>query len=166
MLICYLIYNASLLKIPIKKNGKSGSLYVDDMCLITTGKNFTVTHTKISNIMHKLEGVLKLADDHNCTFGLEKFQLLDAARGTIPHLFMARKQAPLPCPALIINGHWIESKPSIKHLGVHIDQGLWWKEQGVAVLAKGQDWLVQFGQLCQTTQGVSFKHLKRLYTSI
>ena len=95
--------------------------------------------------MHKPEGVLKWADDHNCMFGLEKFQLLDAARGTIPHPFMVRKRAPLPHPALIINGHQIESKSSVKYLGVHIDQGLQWKEQGAAALAKGQDWLIQFG---------------------
>jgi hypothetical protein len=58
-LICYLIYNASLINIPIKENGESESLYVDDACLIATGKNFTVTHTKISNMMHKPKGVLK-----------------------------------------------------------------------------------------------------------
>jgi hypothetical protein len=80
-------------------------------------------------------------------FGLEKLQLLDAARGTIPHLFMVRKRAPLPHPALIINGHHIEPKSSVKHLSVHIDQGLCWKEQGAAALAKGQDCLIQFGRL-------------------
>jgi hypothetical protein len=45
--ICYLIYNADLLKIPILKIGKWILLFVDDTVVIVIGKDFFETHAKI-----------------------------------------------------------------------------------------------------------------------
>lgn len=50
--ICYLLYNADLLKIPDIKKGKSMLLFVDDAAVITTGKDFMETHDKLCNIMN------------------------------------------------------------------------------------------------------------------
>jgi hypothetical protein len=50
--ICSLLYNADLLKIPDIKKGKSMLLFVDDAVVITMGKDFTETHSKLHNIMN------------------------------------------------------------------------------------------------------------------
>jgi hypothetical protein len=50
--ICYLLYNADILKIPDAKRGEHALLFVDDVALITTGKDFSETHKKIHNIIN------------------------------------------------------------------------------------------------------------------
>ena len=49
--ICYLIYNADILKIPRIEEGESALLFVDDAALVVTGKNFAETHNKLVSIM-------------------------------------------------------------------------------------------------------------------
>jgi len=50
--ICYLIYNADILKIPVLKVGKWILLFVDDAVIIVIGKDFAETHEKLRNIMN------------------------------------------------------------------------------------------------------------------
>ena len=50
--ICYLIYNADLLKIPGTRVGEQILLFVDDTVIITTGTDFGETHEKLWNIMN------------------------------------------------------------------------------------------------------------------
>ena len=45
--ICYLIYNADLLKIPILRIGEWVLLFVDDMVVIVIGRDFFKTHEKL-----------------------------------------------------------------------------------------------------------------------
>jgi hypothetical protein len=41
-------------------------------------------------------GVTEWAKDHNCEFGIKKFQLLDIMRKSIPHPLNAKKRVPMP----------------------------------------------------------------------
>ncbi|KAF8881115.1 hypothetical protein BD779DRAFT_1382405, partial [Infundibulicybe gibba] len=50
-LICYLIYNAGMLSIPLKHRKEMGLLYVDDAALVVTGHSFADTHRKLIDLM-------------------------------------------------------------------------------------------------------------------
>ena len=75
--IGYMIYNSDLLEVPVTKNGEDAILFVDDTTLLVIGKDYKETHQTLANMLHRDNGVLRWADMHNCTFGIEKFQLVD-----------------------------------------------------------------------------------------
>jgi hypothetical protein len=78
--ICYLIYNADLLKIPDTKRGEWILLFVDNAAVIVIGKDFKETHEKLQNIMTHTKGIFVWAKLHNCEFRIEKFQLVSIMR--------------------------------------------------------------------------------------
>lgn len=86
--ICYLIYNANLLDIPRLHLGEWILLFIDDAAVIVVGRDFRETHAALPAIMTRLGGLFEWATDHNCEFGLDKFQLVDATRQCIPHTFI------------------------------------------------------------------------------
>jgi len=45
--ICYLLYNADILRIMKTRDGECSLLYVDDILILATGKDFHETHDKI-----------------------------------------------------------------------------------------------------------------------
>ena len=94
--ICYLIYNADLLKIPIIRTGEWILLFVDDAVIIVIGKDFFETHRKLQNIMNRAKGIFEWAKDHNCEFGIEKFQLLDIMQRLTPHPLNPKRRIPTP----------------------------------------------------------------------
>ena len=55
--ICYLLYNADLLKIPILRIGEWVLLFIDDTAIIVIGKDFLETHEKLRDIMTCSEGI-------------------------------------------------------------------------------------------------------------
>ena len=65
--------------------GEQVSLFVDDAVVIVIGKDFIETHEKLWNIMNWARGIFQWAKDHNCEFGIEKFQLLDITQRLTPH---------------------------------------------------------------------------------
>ena len=99
-------------------------------------------------------GVFDWAALHNCSFGLDKFQLLDL-----------RKKIPTPWQTLRLGEHWIPSKDTTKFSGVIVDNTLSWKAQCAAALAKGQDWLFRFKRIAMTTKGIYAKQFHQLYLS-
>jgi ribonuclease HI len=164
--ILYLIYNADLLKIPVLKAGERLLLFVDDAVIIVMGKNFNETHNKLRNIMNRTGGVFEWAKTHNCEFGIEKFQLLDATRKRVPNPVNTRGRIPMPRQALMLGNQRIQSKDTARFLGIIMDNKLNWKAQCATALAKGQDWLIQFGRLARTTKGMNAKYIRQLYLSI
>jgi Reverse transcriptase (RNA-dependent DNA polymerase) len=164
--VCYLIYNSDLLEIPIIRIGEWILLFVDDAVIIVTGKDFTETHEKLRNIMNRAGGMFEWAKDHNCEFGIEKFQLLDISRKLIPHQLNPKKKIPMPRRALTLGDQRIPSKETAKFLGVIVDNKLNWKGQCAAATAKGQDWLIQFNRLAWALQGINAKYTRQLYLSI
>ena len=79
-LITWIIYNHQVLKIFKKSCKETGFLFVDDTAILVTGSDFNTTHAKLKNVMLREGGVMEWAKTHNCTFGLEKYQLLDLTR--------------------------------------------------------------------------------------
>jgi hypothetical protein len=164
-LICYLLYNTSLLEIPTLHIRETILLFVDDVTIIVVGKTFEDTHRMLKSIMEQRGGVFEWAREHNCEFGLEKFQLLDFTK-KIAHTFIAHRQAPMPRPNLRLRNHVIKSQTSAKFLGVIVDNTLNWKEQAAVALGKGHDWVLQFGRLVWPTKGVSRVYMRRFYLMI
>ena len=153
--ILYIIYNTPLLCIRLPPRRAAMLLFVDDVAIITSGPTFADTHTLLTDIMEKEGGVLEWARLHNCSFGIEKFQLLDASR-----------RCNLLRTPLVLGQQSIASRTSAKFLGVIVDNQLRWKEQGAAALRKGQAWVGQICRLSQATKGVSRAHMRRLYLAI
>jgi ribonuclease HI len=141
-------------------------LFVDDNSILAVGKDFATTHNMIKDMINRPQGINEWARDHNCTFGIKKYQLCDLSWRRVPEPFRPRKRMPENRPDMMLNGHRIKSQPVVKLLGIHIDRELRWKEQAAAALGKGQDWLVQFGRLAKVTKGTSAKNIRQLYTSI
>ena len=79
-LIAWIIYNHQILKIFKKSCNKTGFLFVDDATILVTGPDFEDTHTKLKDVMAREGGVIELARTQNCSFGIEKFQLLDLSK--------------------------------------------------------------------------------------
>lgn len=90
--ICYLLYNSDLTKITNSSAGEHTLLFVDNAAIIVIGKDFTVTHNKLHRIMNRPNGVFAGAKRHNCTFGMDKFQLLNLSRKLIPHQLNPRRR--------------------------------------------------------------------------
>ena len=164
--ICYLIYNADLLKIPVLKVGEWILLFVDDAVIIVIGKDFAETHEKLRNIMNRTGGVFEWAKAHNCEFGIEKFQLLDITKKRVPHPINPKKRIPMPRKALVLGNQRIPSKETAKFLGIIVDNKLTWKGQCAAALAKGQDWLIQFTRIARSSRGINARYIRQLYLSI
>ena len=165
-LIAWVIYNHQILKIFNKALKETGFLYVDDAAVLVTGEDFNITHDKLKNVMNREGGIMDWATAHNCSFGLDKFQLLDMTRKKVKDPLRPRKRIPLPRGNLMLNGQSIKSATTAKFLGLHIDRELRWKEQIAAAIGKGRGWLRQCSRLAKTSAGVSGHHMRRLYLAV
>ena len=142
----------------------SSSLWMTQQYL--SWKTFTEAHQRLREIMEQAGGIFDWARKHNCEFGIEKFQLVDFSRQLIPNPINPRKKIPIGRPSLRLSTQVIKSQGYAKFLGVIVDNSLRWKEQNAAALAKGQDWVLQFGQLSKPTKGASRSNMRRLYLAV
>lgn len=69
-------------------------------------------------------------------------------------------------PAIIRNGHRIESAKLVKYLGLHLDREMRWNEQVAAALAKGQDWMRELRWLSKVLGGMAANLMRRAYMAI
>jgi hypothetical protein len=161
-LIAWIIYNHQILNIFDKTSKETGFLYVDDTAVLVTGDSFRSTHDKLN----RAGGIMEWAVSHNCSFGVEKFQLLDLSRKKVRDPLRPRKRIPLPRRNLLLNGQSIKSTTTVKFLGLHIDRELRWKEQMAAAIGKGREWLRQCSRLAKTSGGLSGRHMRQLYLAV
>ncbi len=159
--IAYMIYNSDILDVPNTKNGEDAILFVDDTTILVIGRNYTETHKKIEEMLHRQGGILQWADAHYCTFGIEKFQLVDFLRTT--NVTTGREGEG---EAILIRGHKVLPQESAKLLGISIDRRLNWKMHIAAVLAKGKKWINQFRRLARMNKGISPSFIRQLYLTI
>ncbi|KAF9017482.1 hypothetical protein BDZ89DRAFT_920162, partial [Hymenopellis radicata] len=85
--LIYILYNAGLLEIIIGDDGILILIFVDDAVILARAKNFdgpSGTHEILKRVMEQEEGVLKWTRDHNCIFGIAKWQLADYTAKTRP----------------------------------------------------------------------------------
>ncbi len=134
---------------------------MDDTTLLAIGDSYEETHKMLEDMLHRPGGVLHWADTHNCTFGIDKFQLVDFLRGK-----STTKGWKGEGEAIHIQGHEVCPRNSAKFLGVTVDRWLNWKEHTAAAIAKGEKWLNQFGRLARTNKGINAMFVRWLYLTI
>ena len=76
--------------------------------------------------------------------------MLDFAKKLVPHPLDRNRRIPIPRRVLVISNHHIPSVKTAKFLGIILDNKLSWNVQGMAALAKGQDWLAKFRRMAGT----------------
>jgi hypothetical protein len=69
-------------------------------------------------------------------------------------------------PDLVIDGVVVKPSRAVKLVGIWLDEGLTFKEQGAAAVAKGHEWLVMFRRLAKVSKGVRATWMRRLYLGI
>ena len=165
-LTAYLLYNSDHLSIANPRDGEHIFMFIDDTTIVMVGDTFKETHAKLRNLMEKEGGIFAWAAEHNCVFGTNKFQLLDASRRRQPDPDNPRKQIPIQHTSLALRGLEIPSRQCITLLGVQIDNELRWKQQGAVSIKKGQDWIIQFGRLSRASKGIATKYMRQLYIAV
>lgn len=161
MVIGYMLYNSEILNTPDTMNSEDGILFIDDTTILAEGTDYMEMHKKIDGMLHRNGGILQWADEHNCSFGIEKFQLIDFTRGKSVTKGMSGIGQPI-----IVRDHEIKPQQLAKFLGIIVDQALNWKEQIAAVVAKGEMWISQFRRLVKATKGVNATFMQQLYQAI
>ena len=141
-------------------------LYIDDAYILTIGHSITETHEKLHDTMERDGGVFQWAAEHNCGFGIDKFQLLDLTHRREPHLGIPGKTCPISRPDVQLRGHVVKSDDMAKFLGVIIDRELQWKAQGAAMVEKGKAWVAQVQRIAKVTRGVPSHLVRRLYLAV
>ena len=161
-----MIYNGGILKCADEKVGVSGALFIDDAYFLAVGDSLQATHRLLKRNMMKPQGVFQWAEDHNCEFGLDKFQLIDFTRKREQDPSRPGKTRLLAGEDLVLQGHRIKPREVITFLGLKIDRTLRWKEQGNHIVAKGLKWVAQIQCIAKASKGVSPKLIRRLYISV
>jgi ribonuclease HI len=165
----WLIYNAGLARLLRKKEKESGVIFVDDFTAVAVGETFEETHEKLEGVMCKDGGVFDWETTHNCSFGIEKFHLVDFTRKKV-EITDANGNTigeKLDCGEPIELGeHTIKPEPAAKLLGIYVDAGLKWDVQIAEVVRKGQEWVDMFRRLSKVKGGASGRAVRQLYTSI
>ncbi|KAF9035866.1 hypothetical protein BJ165DRAFT_1324091, partial [Panaeolus papilionaceus] len=165
-LILYLLYNADVPKLSSRQKGITVLAFVDDIGVVATGKDFWTTHRKIKEIMQKPGGILEWAKKHNCTFGVEKFQLVDATRRKVTNPLGIGPKVPMERPPLRLHEHTIHPTPHAKFLGLIIDQELRWKKQNAAVIGKAAEWISKFKRIARQKGGVAYHNIRKLFDAV
>ena len=63
--ICYLLYNADLLKIPVPKISEQILLFMDNALVMVISKDFAETHEKLCSTMNRTGGIFEWASQGN-----------------------------------------------------------------------------------------------------
>lgn len=72
----YILYAAGLLCL-FKEGEEEGHRFLDGIAALVWGKDYEEMHRKLAHLMGRDGGVMEWATKHNCSFGLEKFKLVD-----------------------------------------------------------------------------------------
>ena len=129
---------------------------MDDVALLTTGKNFEEVHGKLRSFMECEGRANDWSHTHNSYFSIDKFALLNClacAKGLRPAL-------------LLSDGSHIAPSDHHRFLGVLIDHQLKFKEHVVMALAKGMCLVGLLHCLARTQYGVKATLLRWLYLAV
>jgi hypothetical protein len=75
------------------------------------------------------------------------------------------KSRPLPGPPIAINSHSIKSSPTLKFLGVILNEELWFTAQADHITAKGKFWITQTRWVLKTAKGIKGYLACQLYNT-
>ncbi|PPQ83676.1 hypothetical protein CVT25_006195, partial [Psilocybe cyanescens] len=156
-MLLYIIYNADILEIVDRYNGKDAIGYIDDVTIITIGEDLDETTNKLSLIMNGQGGGLEWSEDHNSRFELSKLAVMHC----LPTYKANRSDG--NHPRLEINGTLVRKVESFKLLGVNVDSQLKWKYQLQKAVEKATNWVLNFIRLTKPTTGIEARLMRQLY---
>ena len=159
--VLFQFYNAGILDITVKSQGEDSVAVVDNTTILVKGADLQETNEKLIEVMIRPNGIMDWAQEHNCTFAINKFGLIGFTRRREKDERGQAKMKPIQRPKLQLRDHTIEPKSSHKFLGIIMDQELRFKEQNMYALQKGTKWLEQYKRLASGTKGISAKYMKR-----
>lgn len=113
--------------------------------------------------MKRSGGVLDWAKQHNCSFGVDKFKLVDFTRRR-EHVPGQKETELVQGPGVRIGTFRVKSEEHA-FLGVLMDQGLWWKEQHTLMLKRGQTCISHFRRPSKMKDGMIAQHIPQFYKS-
>jgi hypothetical protein len=158
----FLFYNKGLLNIP-KSWDEIASAFIDDSYLAARVRHIEETYNMLKQMMTRLQGTLEWALTHNSKFELDKSGLMTFTHKRVPDPTRRGKTIPLPRPPININGHSINSSPTIKFLGIILDQELRFKAQADHAAAKGKFWITQTCRISKSAKGIKGHIARQLY---
>ncbi|KAF5392001.1 hypothetical protein D9757_003364 [Collybiopsis confluens] len=161
----YILYAAGLLQRFRKEEQEEGYGFMDDVAAIKWGKEVEKIHEGLGDMMRRDGGILEWAREHNCTFGVDKFTLVDFTRKRINNAGGATKTMRLQGQGVRIGDIKVEPVKAARFLGVMMDSELRWKEQHALMVKRGQGWLVQFRRLARMKDGMVASHIRQFYKS-
>jgi hypothetical protein len=151
----YQYYNADLLDILAEPN-QLAIAYVNDAILYMSGSTFEETHKDLINMMMKEKGVIDWSMDHNSPLESSKLALID----------FSHHSCRITRPNLILPHGTVEPKPSVKYLGVILNQHLNWALQYANIIEKGSNWTTQIRRVTRPGWGITPKYARKLYIGV
>ena len=146
-----------------------GFTFVDDHTIAARANNFEETHTLIESMLWRDGGIMDWAHEHNCKFGINKFQLVDFTRQTVITGRTAKGRpirTPVTGDPIEIDEQPITPQPSARLLGITIDAQLKWNQQLDQAVKKGRTWLKNFTRLSRANGGATPDTMRRYYEAI
>jgi hypothetical protein len=165
-MLLYIIYNADLLEITGDENSECAIRYVDNVALITVGKDFDEMTRRLYTMMMKEDRGLQWSREHNSKFEVSKSAILHASQRTQRDPEDETSCIPLDRPRLTLQGKRVKEANSFKYLGIQIDSQLHWKEQAQRAAANATKWILQYRRLTRPSTGVSPKLMRQLYLAV
>ncbi|THU99557.1 hypothetical protein K435DRAFT_794817 [Dendrothele bispora CBS 962.96] len=109
----------------------------------------------------RASGVMEWADFHNCSFGTDKFKLIDVTR----HKERGQdgKRTKPRGPGVKLGSHTVKSETAARFLGVLMDEELRWKQQHALMVRRGQAWVTQFRRVAKISEGMMAQFIRQLY---
>lgn len=143
--IGYILYAAGLLALfnPLEK--EEAFRFMDDIAAMTWGENVEELHEKLGEMMKRSRGVLDWARKHNCSFGMDKFKLVDLTHKREVVQGQKTKTALVRGPGVKIGDFTVKSEDSTQFLGVMMDKALRWKEKHMIMVKEGKHGWYSFG---------------------
>ncbi|PSR73747.1 hypothetical protein PHLCEN_2v10417 [Hermanssonia centrifuga] len=153
--ILYQFYNSELLEGANRKNGEIATGNIDDVAVVAIANNFDDTHEILRSFMTRRGGAFQWAEEHNSTFSVGKFGLLNCSRvlGDLG-------------PTLKLGQTTIKPAKTHKFLGLLLDNKLKWQAQTERARDKGLQWLTHFRRMANVKHGISLRISQRLYFMI
>ncbi|PIL29086.1 hypothetical protein GSI_09134 [Ganoderma sinense ZZ0214-1] len=138
--ILYGFFNTFLINSASVKHGEIAVGSMDDVALITVGRNFADTHAKLQDFFARPGGASEWSASHNSHFSLDKFGLLN----------MTCKVSDALGPHLNLSDATIAPSSHHRFLGVLVDHRLRFHQHTAAALGKGMVWVTALHRLAHS----------------
>jgi hypothetical protein len=100
---------------------------MDDCIVAARALTVVEANNKVVNMVTRSKGMLEWSHSHNSKFELDKTGLVIFTNRRVSDPARPRKTIPIPRPSVFINGQEIKPSPTIKFLGLILDQELKFK---------------------------------------